>query len=108
MHSVTHAAFTPQTTSLSDTVDDALSPCITLSVTASGGSKSSTGHASLPPSVSSTLPYSTLLPMSRRSSRIPAQPQSLGDEQATYHYHAQEMLDLRRAMVQSLQPEVES
>jgi hypothetical protein len=46
--------------------------------------------------------------MSRRSSRIPAQPQSLGDEQATYHYHAQELLDLRRAMIQSLQPDMES
>jgi hypothetical protein len=46
--------------------------------------------------------------MSRRSSRTRAQPQSLADEQATHRYHAEDLLNLRRAMQQSLHPEEES
>jgi Transposase IS4 len=42
--------------------------------------------------------------MSRRSVRATAQPQSLADEQATHRYHAQDLLDLRRVLQQSVQP----
>jgi hypothetical protein len=46
--------------------------------------------------------------MSRRSIRATAQPQSLADEQATHRYHQQDLLDLRRALQQSLQPDDDS
>jgi hypothetical protein len=46
--------------------------------------------------------------MSRRSTRIPAHPHRLADEQASHRYHAQDLLDLRRATEQSLAPDVDS
>lgn len=46
--------------------------------------------------------------MSRRSARTRAQPQSLADEQAAHVYHAQDLLDLRRALQQSLESDVGS
>jgi hypothetical protein len=42
----------------------------------------------------------------RRSTRIPAQPHRLADDQATHQYHAQELADLRRATELSLRPDV--
>ena len=47
---------------------------------------------------------STRLP-TRRSERTTALPQRLEDEQATHQYHAQELLDLRRATELSLAAE---
>ena len=44
----------------------------------------------------------------RRSSRIPAQPLRLADEQASHQIHEQQLLDLRRAHVQSLEPDLAS
>jgi Transposase IS4 len=44
----------------------------------------------------------------RRSDRIPAQPHRLADDQASHRYHAQELLDLRRATELSLAPDVDS
>lgn len=46
--------------------------------------------------------------MSRRSSRIPAQPHRLADEQASHRYDAQELADLRRARELSLAYDVDS
>lgn len=45
--------------------------------------------------------------MQRRSNRARAQPLSLAEEQAERHIHAQELANLRRAMIQSLQPDIE-
>lgn len=44
----------------------------------------------------------------RRSARIPAQPHSLADEQAGHRYLAQDLHDLRRATLQSLEADVTS
>jgi hypothetical protein len=46
--------------------------------------------------------------MSRRSTRVPAQPHRLADEQASHQYQAQDLLDLRRVMEQSLAPDMDS
>jgi hypothetical protein len=46
--------------------------------------------------------------MSRRSTRVPAQPLRLAEEQASHRYQAQDLLDLRRAAEQSLVPEVDT
>jgi hypothetical protein len=46
--------------------------------------------------------------MSRRSTRTRAQPQSLADEQATHAYHAQDRANLRRALQESVESDVDA
>ena len=45
---------------------------------------------------------------SRRSVRVTAHPHSLADEQSSHRYLAQDLADLRRATLQSLEPDVAS
>jgi hypothetical protein len=46
--------------------------------------------------------------MSRRSTRVWAHPYRLAEDQAGHRFHAQELLDLRRATEQSLAPKVDT